>query len=132
MLFRVFNKDLTKIPRNNSLLAKEVLYILNDQVHKLSVIMIVLEKIIKKIGQGRFFSTLFIKFINILIDKKILDLKLKTLIFLNLTTRPHYLYCLYYSAILAKKLGIHKISVIEFGVAGGSGILFLQNYTFNY
>jgi hypothetical protein len=128
VLFRVFNKDLTKIPRNNSLLAKEVLYILNDQVYKIRVIMIVLEKIIKKIGQGRFFSTLFIKFINILIDKKILDLKLKTLIFLNLTTRPHYLYCLYYSAILAKKLGIYKISVIEFGVAGGSGILFLQNY----
>ena len=33
--------------------------------------------------------------------------------------RPNYAYCMYNAAILAKQLGYSKISVIEFGVAGG-------------
>ena len=40
--------------------------------------------------------------------------------------RPHYGYCVYHSAKLAAKLGIKKISVLEFGVAGGNGLLNLE------
>ena len=85
-------------------------------------------KIIKKIIDGEFISAVFRKILNTLLEKKIIDFHLKTLVDLNCTKRPHYLYCLYHSAILAKKLGLKKMSVIEFGVAGGNGIVFLENY----
>jgi hypothetical protein len=35
----------------------------------------------------------------------------------------HYGFCIYIAAMLAKALGIGRISVIEFGVAGGRGLL---------
>ncbi|HEV2349356.1 MAG TPA: hypothetical protein VG028_05850 [Terriglobia bacterium] len=41
--------------------------------------------------------------------------------------RPHYAYGVYYAADLAKRLGISAISVIEFGVAGGRGLLALES-----
>lgn len=47
---------------------------------------------------------------------------------LNASDRPHYAYCVYYAALLAKKLGLSAMSVIEFGVAGGNGLLFLENF----
>jgi hypothetical protein len=40
--------------------------------------------------------------------------------------RPHYGYCVYQAAMLAKKLGYPRISVLEFGVAGGRGLLNLE------
>src|SRR5262245_13456792 len=40
--------------------------------------------------------------------------------------RPHYTYCLFQAALLAQRLGIERISVIEFGVAGGNGLLELE------
>ncbi len=40
--------------------------------------------------------------------------------------RPHYGYCLYKGALLAKNLGLRRISVLEFGVAGGRGLLNLE------
>src|ERR1044072_3903537 len=40
--------------------------------------------------------------------------------------RPHYGYCVYQGALLAKKLGHRRISVIECGVAGGRGLLNLE------
>lgn len=40
--------------------------------------------------------------------------------------RPQYGYCLYQGAVLAKKLGLTRISVLEFGVAGGRGLLNLE------
>jgi hypothetical protein len=40
--------------------------------------------------------------------------------------RPHYGYCVYQGARLAKRLGHKRISVIEFGVAGGNGLLNLE------
>lgn len=40
--------------------------------------------------------------------------------------RPHYGYCVYHGAQLAKKLGLKRISVLEFGVAGGRGLLNLE------
>lgn len=45
---------------------------------------------------------------------------------LGAVKRPHYGHCVYYSALLAKKLGYKKISIIEFGVAGGSGLVNLE------
>jgi hypothetical protein len=35
---------------------------------------------------------------------------------------PNYAYCIYQAAILAKKLGYKKISLLEFGVAAGNGL----------
>ncbi|MEO5371828.1 MAG: hypothetical protein H7833_17310 [Magnetococcus sp. DMHC-1] len=40
--------------------------------------------------------------------------------------RPFYGYCLYHGARLAKKLGHKRISVLEFGVASGRGVVNLE------
>jgi hypothetical protein len=40
--------------------------------------------------------------------------------------RPKYTYCVYQGALLAKKLGYTRVSMIEFGVAGGNGLLCLE------
>ena len=40
--------------------------------------------------------------------------------------RPHYTWGVIHSAYLAKVLGMDRISVIEFGVAGGNGLLALE------
>src|SRR4051812_6870835 len=40
---------------------------------------------------------------------------------------PHYAYGVYWSAFLARQLGVPRISVIEFGVAGGRGLVALEN-----
>lgn len=40
--------------------------------------------------------------------------------------RPQYGYCVWNGALLAKKLGYERISVLEFGVAGGGGLLDLE------
>lgn len=42
---------------------------------------------------------------------------------LGVVPRPNYGYCLYNAAKLAVKLGHKKISAVEFGVAGGNGLL---------
>jgi hypothetical protein len=42
--------------------------------------------------------------------------------------RPHYGYCVFHAATLAKQLGLTRISVIEFGVAGGNGLANLENH----
>jgi hypothetical protein len=44
------------------------------------------------------------------------------------TFRPHYETILYESSLEAKKLGYSEISVLELGVAGGNGIISLENY----
>jgi len=43
--------------------------------------------------------------------------------------RPHNAYCVYTASVLAKKLGFQRISVLEFGVAGGNGLLNLEYHT---
>lgn len=45
--------------------------------------------------------------------------------------RPHYGHCLLHSAYLARHLGIRTISAIEFGVAGGNGLLSLEQHAKN-
>ena len=52
---------------------------------------------------------------------KYLSLKFKTF-------RPHYESILLESTKEAKKLGYREISVLELGVAGGNGIISLENY----
>ena len=44
----------------------------------------------------------------------------------GLTLRPHFVWGVLQSAHLAKAIGIDRISVIEFGVAGGNGLLSLE------
>jgi hypothetical protein len=47
-------------------------------------------------------------------------------ILLNKIDRSNYAYCCFHAAILASKLGHKKISVIEFGCAGGAGLIALE------
>src|SRR5215475_11622913 len=42
--------------------------------------------------------------------------------------RANYGYCLYNGARLAKRLGHSRMSAIEFGVAGGNGLLSMENH----
>ncbi len=42
--------------------------------------------------------------------------------------RPHYAYIVYQAARLASQLGLPRISVLEFGVAGGAGLLCLEKH----
>jgi hypothetical protein len=41
--------------------------------------------------------------------------------------RPHYGFCVYNAAVLGVQLGLDRISVAEFGVAGGNGLVELEN-----
>jgi hypothetical protein len=41
-------------------------------------------------------------------------------------SRPHYAYGVYWAAITAERLRVPKITVIEFGVAGGRGLVALE------
>lgn len=86
---------------------------------------------IKILEQGGIISLLIKRLLKFLVKHKICNFKISTLIDFNLTERPHYLYCLYHSAILARRLGLKKISIIEFGVAGGNGIIFLEKFVEN-
>ncbi|WP_084464178.1 hypothetical protein [Microtetraspora fusca] len=45
---------------------------------------------------------------------------------LDLHPRPHYAYGVQQAAELARRLGVDRISVIEFGVAGGNGLVELS------
>lgn len=42
--------------------------------------------------------------------------------------RPYYAYCVYHSANLGRRLGYKAVSVAEFGVAGGNGLVLLEQY----
>ncbi len=44
--------------------------------------------------------------------------------------RPNYAYATYHAALQAKALGLARISVMEFGVAGGNGLVELENVAF--
>lgn len=50
------------------------------------------------------------------------------LIATNALERPHYGYIVYRAADLARRLGIDRISVLEFGVAGGRGLVNLEQH----
>ena len=50
------------------------------------------------------------------------------LITLNAVERPHYGYIVLRAADLARRLGLDRISVLEFGVAGGRGLVNLEQH----
>jgi len=81
-------------------------------------------KILEKICDNKSLVAYLIKRIL----RNLFFLKTKTLVSLNAATRPHYAYCVYNAAILAKKLGYKSFSILEFGVAGGNGIYFLEKF----
>ncbi|MGA9722988.1 MAG: hypothetical protein WBQ86_11055 [Candidatus Binatus sp.] len=62
------------------------------------------------------------------IYRRYFRLPVETEVALNWAARPSYAYCTYHAADLARRLGIPRISVIEFGVAGGNGLLFLKDF----
>jgi len=57
---------------------------------------------------------------------RVVELPLEIEVALNWASRPSHAYCTYHAADLARRLGIQRISVIKFGVAGGNGLLFLK------
>ncbi len=42
--------------------------------------------------------------------------------------RPHYAYCTYHAARLAKVLGFDAVTVVELGVAGGNGLVLMEQF----
>jgi hypothetical protein len=83
-------------------------------------------KILEKICTSNTLTSLIIKFIIRGLDK-IFKFKVITLLKTNSTLRPNYTYSVYHAASLAKRLNHESVSVIEFGVATGRGVLFLEN-----
>ena len=85
-------------------------------------------------------NSFFFKLLKLLIDnksliglviKKVLNkfddyIPVKFSYYFNSSDRPSYTYCCYNASLLAKRLNIKEISIIEFGVAGGNGLLFLE------
>src|SRR6266851_8012973 len=51
---------------------------------------------------------------------------LETRLRYDIFDRPHYAHGVYSAADLARRLGVNAIQVIEFGVAGGKGLLALE------
>ena len=86
-----------------------------------------LKKIIEKICNGTGLTPFLIKFLIRKLDKYF-DLSPEFLIRTNALKRPNYAYCLYHSSVLAKRLGHKSLSIIEFGVAGGNGLVFLEDF----
>src|SRR5271154_5087730 len=47
---------------------------------------------------------------------------------LGAVDRPHYAHCLFQGASLARRLGLARISALEFGVARGKGLICLERH----
>ena len=76
-----------------------------------------------------------IKLLNLILNPQKLIFKLwariglgsfKTRLDYDVFPRPHYAYCVYHAARQAHLQGIDRISIAEFGVAGGSGLIELE------
>lgn len=52
----------------------------------------------------------------------------KSIFMLEFLERPHYAYGMYQAAVQALALGMKSVSVIEFGVAGGNGMVVLERH----
>jgi hypothetical protein len=52
----------------------------------------------------------------------------RLLLYTEALERPHYGYCVYNAALLARRLGHKRISILEFGVAGGDGLVSLESH----
>ena len=82
-------------------------------------------KILEKINNSSGLTGVLIKYCLRFLDR-IFHFKFSFLVRTNSTLRPSYSYCLYHAAVLAKKLNYKSFSAIEFGVATGRGLLFLE------
>lgn len=70
------------------------------------------------------------RFVTRLVKKsaKYLSLSPHMEVRLNVGKRPHYSYCVLHAAELARRLNLKRVSVLEFGVAGGNGLLYLEQF----
>jgi hypothetical protein len=66
-------------------------------------------------------------FLILLLRKLPLNWFFKLRMYLDGVDRPYYAYGLYQAALEARGLGISRISAYEFGVAGGHGLILLEN-----
>lgn len=48
-------------------------------------------------------------------------------VFWDAVDRPHYAYGIYQAAYMAQHLGLERISAVEFGVAGGNGLVAMED-----
>lgn len=62
------------------------------------------------------------------LDRRLNFLSYRTKLNYSAIDRPHYGHCLLQAALLAKKLGHSRFSAIEFGVAGGNGLVALESH----
>jgi hypothetical protein len=83
-------------------------------------------KILEKICDNKTLTSIIVKLVIRNLDK-IFKFKIYTLLKTNASLRPNYTYCVYHAAVLAKKLNHKSVSIIEFGVATGKGLLFLES-----
>lgn len=60
------------------------------------------------------------------VTKNYVDYDFDTLFNHQQIIRPNYAYCMLNAAILAERLGMQKLSILEFGVAGGNGLLAIE------
>ena len=60
------------------------------------------------------------------VANKVLGLSYEKQVRYGLLQRPHYAYCIFHAADLAQRLNIPRISIIEFGVAGGNGLVSIE------
>ena len=47
---------------------------------------------------------------------------------IDAVVRPQYAYCIIEAAKMAKDMGLEKLSILEFGVAGGNGLLNIESH----
>ena len=87
----------------------------------------ILFKIIEKICASSGLFSYFVKFLIRKLDI-IFNFNPEFLVKTNSTLRPNYAYCIYHSSILAKRLGHKSVSFVEFGVAGGNGLVFMEKF----
>ncbi len=69
--------------------------------------------------------------LRFLVGRAVARLKLlpyETRVDLYMETRPHYAYCALKSSQLAARLGMACVSMIEFGVSGGNGLVNLERH----
>lgn len=72
---------------------------------------------------------LFKKVYKLIFSRFSFLLSFKTKVKLKIISRPHYAYCIFNACQLASKLGLKSISVIEFGVATGNGLVCIEEIT---
>lgn len=83
-----------------------------------------LERILEKLDEPVPFRFLVLRWL----DRRIDFLNYRRKLNYGVLERPHFGHCLLQAAMLARKLGHDRISAIEFGVAGGNGLLALERH----